>query len=100
MAEKLPKHAAGRHVGLQLVRSGTAGGANYEEARAAESAADFAHKALVAAKEVRETRYWLSVLEDARWVDTDLSALISEVSELAAILGASARTARKRLPPR
>ena len=49
MAEKLPKHAAGRHVGLQLVRSGTAGGANYEEARAAESAADFAHKALVAA---------------------------------------------------
>ncbi|PKN31217.1 MAG: hypothetical protein CVU63_25085 [Deltaproteobacteria bacterium HGW-Deltaproteobacteria-20] len=34
-------------------------GSNYEEARGAESPADFVHKTRIALKEVRETRYWL-----------------------------------------
>ncbi|MCC6995921.1 MAG: four helix bundle protein [Deltaproteobacteria bacterium] len=98
ISERLPKHAAGRHVSLQLVRSGTGGGSNYEEARAAESAADFAHKVLIAAKEVRETLYWLSVLQDAGWLTADITALVSEVNQLSAILAASARTARRQSP--
>src|SRR5262245_24043013 len=55
----LPRNAAGRHVGAQLVRSATGTGANYEEARAAESRDDFVHKVGVAAKEARETVFWL-----------------------------------------
>ena len=43
----------------QLERSGPGAGANYEEARGAESPADFVHKVRVALKELRETRYWL-----------------------------------------
>jgi four helix bundle protein len=94
----LPKNPAGRHVALQLVRCATSAGANYEEARAAESPADFAHKALVAAKEAREAGYWLRLVHRAGWVDCNLHAMSTEAHELASILAASARTARKRLP--
>ncbi len=90
----LPNTAAGRHVGLQWVRAATSAGANYEEARAAESRGDFIHKVAIAAKEAREARYWLSVVHRAGWIEEDTSALAQEGGELAAILLASARTAR------
>src|SRR5512145_304312 len=63
LASSLPKDPAARHVGLQLVRSATGAGANYEEARGAESRADFVHKLGIAAKEVRESRYWMSLVQ-------------------------------------
>ena len=96
VAAKLPRDQAGRHVASQLVRSATGGGANYEEARAAESRDDFIHKVGVAAKEVRETVYWLEFIQRSAWTSLDLRAAIAEAGELAAILGASARTARAR----
>jgi four helix bundle protein len=96
MTARLPKDPAGRHVVSQLVRCATGGGANYEEARAAESREDFIHKVGVAAKELRETIYWLEFIQRAGWTGRDLGALIREAEELAAILGASARTARAR----
>ena len=49
----------GKNLVNQLERCGPGGGANYEEARGAESPADFVHKVRIALKEVRETRYWL-----------------------------------------
>lgn len=94
LAERLPKHGAGRHVAIQLVRAGTGAGANYEEARAAESRADFAHKLGVSAKEMREASYWIGLIQRSGWVEADLRASILEASELAAILCASQRTAR------
>ena len=94
LAMRLPRHPAGRHVASQLIRSATGGGANYEEARAAESRDDFVHKVGVAAKEVRETVFWLALIERSGWTAADLGAAIREAGELAAILGASARTAR------
>ena len=48
----------------QLLRSGTSIGANVEEALAASSTADFIHKLNIAAKEARETSYWLRLLHD------------------------------------
>jgi len=96
VAAKLPRDQAGRHVASQLVRSATGGGANYEEARAAESRDDFIHKVGVAAKEVRETVYWLEFIQRSAWTSLDLRAAIAEAGELAAIHGASARTARAR----
>ena len=62
----LPKSLEAKHIARQLTRSGTAGGAHYEEARGAESRADFAHKVLLAAKEVGESGYWLRLIERAR----------------------------------
>src|SRR4051812_908780 len=58
LAQKLPKNAIGRHVALQWSRSATGAGSNYEEARGAESRADFIHKMAIASKEIREARYW------------------------------------------
>jgi len=52
----------GRHIGGQLLRSGTSPGSNYEESRGAESRADFVHKLGIVLKELKETRYWLHVI--------------------------------------
>jgi four helix bundle protein len=93
---RLPKDVSGRHVVTQLVRSASGGGANYEEARAAESRDDFVHKVGVAAKEVRETIFWLGLIKKAGWSGEPADALKREAQELAAILGASIRTARAR----
>ncbi len=48
----------------QLVKSSTSIGANYEESQAAESKDDFIHKIGIVTKEVRESKYWLRVLND------------------------------------
>ena len=40
----LPKTTAGRHVSIQILRSGTSPAPNYGEARGAASRADFVHK--------------------------------------------------------
>jgi len=89
----LPRDVAGKRTREQLVRAITSAGANYEEARRAESRRDFVHKVAVAAKEAGEALYWLKLCErlqpDGRW-----KALRSETNELVAILTASARTAR------
>ena len=90
------KGVAFRNVAQQLGRAGPAAGANYEEARSAESRADFIHKVMLAAKEVREALYWLRVGTRAGAFPVDIGKkAIGEATQLAAILGASARTARR-----
>ena len=87
--------SAGKHVAKQLWEAVTAGGANYEEARGAESRADFVHKVRVATKELRETYYWLRVVQRSRWITPGaVDGLVKEIDELIAILVASARTAK------
>jgi four helix bundle protein len=44
LERELLKTYSGRHIYGQLFRAGTSAGANYEEARAGESRADFIHK--------------------------------------------------------
>ena len=67
-------------------------GANYGEARAAESPADFIHKVGVAAKEVREMLYWLELVKRTALISVNLDHGIDEADQLVAILIASART--------
>jgi four helix bundle protein len=97
VTRKMKKGIADKHIARQLVRSGTAGGANYEEARASESRADFAHKIAIAAKEMRESWYWLKLTEEAALTEEQrIKTLSQEARELAAILSSSARTAKSR----
>jgi four helix bundle protein len=86
----------------QLERCGPAGGANYEEARGAESPADFVHKLRIALKEVRETQYWLKLATRAGLIEhrSDAARLIEEAEQLIAILTASAKTVRRRIDKR
>src|SRR5579863_7312408 len=67
-AGELRTTVQGRIVLGQLVRSGTSIGANFEEATAAESKADFIHKLQISLKEARETCYWLRLLGKTKFV--------------------------------
>ncbi|MFA6925210.1 MAG: four helix bundle protein [Bacteroidales bacterium] len=46
-------------IAKQILKSGTSIGANVREAQSAESNSDFIHKIKIAAKEAKETEYWL-----------------------------------------
>ncbi len=94
---RLPQTPVGKHVARQLIRSGTARGANYEEARGAERRADFAHEVSLALKEVRESIYWLRLIQCAGLPrSAQLPDVVREGNELAAILKSSANTAKRR----
>lgn len=98
VAQALPKSSAGRHIGTQLLRSGTSTGANYNEAHAAESRRDFIHKMQIVLKELREAQYWLQVIERAKMLpDKQLKNLLVESNELIAMTVSSIVTARKGL---
>lgn len=93
LVRRLPRDVAGRHIGGQLVRAVTSGGANYEEARRAESRRDFVHKLGIASKELAEALYWLQLISRLHPQECN-TKLLAETHELLAILVSSARTAR------
>jgi len=70
----------------QLFRSGTSIGANVEEAQAAQSKRDFTHKMSLAAKESRETRYWLRLLNETELSGNEVKHLLKEIEEIINIL--------------
>jgi four helix bundle protein len=96
LLDHLPSTKAGREIEGQLIRSGMGVGSNYNEARGADSRADFCHKLQIALKEMRETHYWLCVIDKAELVaDASLlRPLLDESTQLRAILGKSVATAR------
>ena len=97
LSSALPKSPVGKHIALQIARAGTSVGANYEEARAAESGKDFAHKLGISLKELRETKYWLRIIAEAELLPAKrLKNVINESTELSNILGKSLSTFRKR----
>lgn len=70
----------------QLIRSATSIGANVEEAQAAQSKRDFVSKMSIAAKEARETRYWLRLLHETAITEKEVGHLLKEVEEIINIL--------------
>lgn len=81
----------------QLVRAGTAIGANYREANRAESRDDFIHKTAIALKEAAETEYWLEICAQTRLGDAEhLVSLQQESRELLAIFTTINRRAKGR----
>lgn len=53
----------------QLLKSGTSIGANVTEAQAAQSTKDFIAKLSIAAKEARESDYWLRLLDKSGYLN-------------------------------
>jgi four helix bundle protein len=85
-----------RILAPQLVRCGTSIGANLEEARGGESRPDFISKCSIALKESRETSYRLRLTVSTRLGPKDeAQSLAQEAQEIAAILGAIVRNARR-----
>jgi four helix bundle protein len=97
LVSRLPRDTVGRHIAGQMIEAGTSVGAHYEEARGAESKADFVHKLGIALKECRETRYLLRLVDRTKMLSDDQPAvLLAEAGELSAILGQSILTAKGR----
>lgn len=62
----------------QILRSGTSVGANIREAKNAESTNDFIHKLGIAQKECDETLYWLELLKETEYLNSDLYNHLSD----------------------
>jgi len=83
-------------IKYQLTKSATSSGANYEEAQAGSSKADFINKIRIALREMRESNYWLRILKGIQFEkDQELDNLIQESKELKLILGAIVQKSRK-----
>ena len=94
LVEKLPNSSGAKHLGNQLLRSGTAPALNYGEAQAAESRVDFIHKMKICLKELRETSVNLKLIQKHPYYPNNkLVPIIKESLELIAIFTAITKTA-------
>lgn len=99
LEKQLCKSYSGSHIYNQLFRSGTSAGANYEEARAGESRADFVHKMQIVLKELRESHFWIKLILASKLITTEdevLNYLLNESKELANIIAKSVVTAKSK----
>lgn len=94
LSEKLPKTFTGKHLGNQLVRSGTSPALKYGEAQAAESKKDFIHKMRICLKELRESSICSKIIDKkyGNQID-DISPVLIECNQLIAIFIKSIKTA-------
>lgn len=84
-------------IGNQLLRSGTSVGAHLREGKRSRSDAEMISKFEVALQELEETKYWLELLGDSGIVKPEqLTDLLKEADELAAILVTSVKTLKRR----
>ncbi len=94
LCNAMPKTTVGRHLGNQLVRSGTSPAFNYGEARAAESKRDFVHKMRVVHKELNESNINLKIIHRSKLLSEKLlSSIMDECDQLCRIFNASIQTA-------
>ena len=97
LSNRMGRTVSGRYLANQLVRAACSAGANYQESRGAESRADFVHKMHIVLKELRESLYWLTLVERSRIVSDDsVSSLVCEADELVSILVKALVTAKSR----
>jgi four helix bundle protein len=91
----LPKRSESQIIGKQVLRSGTAAGANYREGLRARSKSEYAAKLNIGLMELEETLYWLELMEQAGIVPASRLALIkAETCELTAIFVALIKMAK------
>ena len=77
-------------ISNQLLKSGTSIGASIFEAQSPQSRADFIHKLKIAAKEAKETEYWLTLCRISESYDYDeklMQQLLSSQKLLSKIIG-------------
>jgi len=81
----------------QALRSGTSIGANVEEALGGQSRKDFVAKLAIAAKEARETTYWLRLIKETQPHDLqELTSLLDECNSLVRMLNSIILTTQHR----
>ena len=86
----LPSTPEYKTIRYQLSKCATSSGANYEESQAGSSKPDFTNKVRIALREMRESNYWLRIIDkfnESSINNTELQFLIDESEELKNILG-------------
>ena len=82
----LPNTPKGRTIRTQITKSGTSIGANYREANRSRSKADFNNKIKICESESSETIYWIEIITDMNWINTQKTeVIVSEANEILAI---------------
>lgn len=83
----IPLSVENKIITNQLIRSATSVGANDQEADGVSSKRDFIHCYTVVRKELKETRYWLSILSELdNKLKIRLQNLLKENEELIKII--------------
>jgi len=87
--KKLPKTISNIEDGKQLIRASGSVGANYIEANESLSKKDFIMRIKICRKEVKESRYWLRLVEiyDDKELEKIRDDLVKESTELMNIFG-------------
>jgi four helix bundle protein len=99
LVRALPKNVEGRAIGAQLVRCGTAVGANYRATCKARSRAEFIAKMGVVEEEADESAYWLETIMAGQILKSALvQSLLEEAGALERIFGQSRVTAIRAKP--
>ena len=71
----------------QLIASSSSVGSSLEEAKGAQSRADFHYKIRVALKEARESHYWLRLLSESKIApEKRFTPIMNEANEIVAML--------------
>ena len=87
MIKYIPPTVENKIIVNQLVRAVTSVGANDQEADGVNSKRDFIHCYTIVRKELKETRYWLSILAELdSKLKSRLGDLLQENSELIKIV--------------
>jgi four helix bundle protein len=94
LVDALPKSAAGRAFGNQLIRSASSVAANYRAARRGRSGKEFVSKLSIVTEEADESTFWLEMIVQAELLPPPkVQALLDEANELMRIFAASRKTA-------
>lgn len=86
LSSSLPYSPESKVIRNQVTKSGTSIGANYREANRSRSNADFSNKIKISESEASETVYWLEIIEELEWVESEkITPILAEANELLAI---------------
>ena len=84
-------------ISKQVLRSGTSIGANVREATRGQSKPDFYSKMSIALKEAGETEYWLELLNESGFLDSNaFTSIYQDCQELIRILVSITKTQKNR----
>jgi four helix bundle protein len=92
----LPYTPENKVIREQLSKCSCSSGANYEEAQAGSSKADFTNKVRISLREMRESNYWLRIIKRTvkEVIMSELDYLIKESAELKNIVGSIVQKSR------
>lgn len=80
----------------QLLRCGTSVGAMVAETEYAETTKDFLHKLAIAQKEINETIYWLALLKETEFLESQhYDSINADAVEIIKILTSIIRSTKK-----